>query len=204
MKKVYLISTIVIAVGLLMAMPSVANATLVVHDFSGADVSPNNLNKWTGSWNEGEGSYFVINSGAGELHWTADTLGWGTNLADDGDPDYDLSGYGSLSFDAKLSVTGSEAFKVFFHTSDGDSGTYDITVSSTDWITFTIPFSNFSSFNPTHTRAVNFGNFDTGGTILYDNIKMNPVPEPATMMFFGSLATGLFGIAGLRRRFSKR
>jgi hypothetical protein len=33
--------------------------------------------------------------------------------------------------------------------------------------------------------------------------KVAPVPEPGTMFLLGSLATGLFGFAGLRRRFTK-
>lgn len=31
-----------------------------------------------------------------------------------------------------------------------------------------------------------------------------PIPEPSTMILLGSLATGLFGVVGLRRRFSSR
>ncbi len=39
--------------------------------------------------------------------------------------------------------------------------------------------------------------------IEYEVGEPNPVPEPATMMMLVSLATGLFGFAGIRRRFSR-
>jgi len=34
----------------------------------------------------------------------------------------------------------------------------------------------------------------------YLEIESTPIPEPGTMILLGSLATGLFGVAGLRRR----
>jgi len=45
---------------------------------------------------------------------------------------------------------------------------------------------------------------DAFGSILFQGtLDITPVPEPGTMMLLGSLATGLFGMAGLRRKFSR-
>ena len=57
-----------------------------------------------------------------------------------------------------------------------------------------------------------FGNTGTLLELARDGIPANEsylyngtetIPEPATMMLLGSLATGLFGMAGIRRKFSK-
>jgi len=34
-------------------------------------------------------------------------------------------------------------------------------------------------------------------------VTVEVIPEPASMILLGSLATGLFGFAGLRKRFKK-
>ncbi|HDM37655.1 MAG TPA: PEP-CTERM sorting domain-containing protein, partial [Candidatus Omnitrophica bacterium] len=38
----------------------------------------------------------------------------------------------------------------------------------------------------------------------YLEIESTPIPEPSTLILLGSLATGLFGMAGLRRKSSRR
>ena len=40
-------------------------------------------------------------------------------------------------------------------------------------------------------------------SIEYEVGEPDPIPEPATMMMLGSLVTGLFGFAGIRKRFSR-
>jgi len=47
-----------------------------------------------------------------------------------------------------------------------------------------------------------FGQQGSSYTISKDK-RVAPVPEPGTMFLLGSLASGLFGFAGLRRRFNK-
>lgn len=58
-------------------------------------------------------------------------------------------------------------------------------------------------------RVINYWPDSTCFNKLYDpaqyqDVTLQPIPEPTTMMLLGSLATGLFGVAGLRRRFSRR
>ncbi len=197
MKKVCLISAVVMIIALLTANPSIANASLMIHDFSGPEITPNNLGKWTGiTGTDGLVDFSVVN-GAGRLSWSGATyLAWATNLADPGEPNYEIIYYDSLSFWAKLEVPGNETFKVYI---DTGIDKVDINVISTNWTKYTIPLSSFChGGQPFTAESINFDNFDSDGTVLYDEIELNPVPEPSTLLLFGSGFVSLFGF--IRRR----
>ncbi|GAG17473.1 unnamed protein product, partial [marine sediment metagenome] len=44
-----------------------------------------------------------------------------------------------------------------------------------------------------------FGEYMTG-----TGMQFTTIPEPTTIILLGSLATGLFGMAGIRKRFTRR
>lgn len=201
MKKTYsLISIVIIAIVLLISNPSVANASLMIHDFSGPGITPNNLGKWTGITATDGIVDFSVMSGAGRLSWSgANYLSWATNLADAGEANYEIIAYDNLSFWARLEAPGNEAFKVFL-----DIGTFrvDINVISTAWAKYTIPLSSFcwAGGQPFTAGSINFDGFDSNGTVLYDDIQLNPVPEPCTLLLIGPGLVSLFGFIPLRKQ----
>ncbi len=200
MKKTYsLISIVIIAAVLLIANPSVANASLMIHDFSGPGITPNNLGKWTGiTATDGIVDFSVV-SGAGRLSWLGATyLSWATNLADPGEPNYEIIAYDKLSFWAKLEAPGNETFKVYL---DVGVDRVDINVISTNWTKYTIPLSSFChGGQPFTAGSINFDGFDSDGTILYDDIQLNPIPEPCTLLLIGPGLVSLFGFIPLRKQ----
>jgi hypothetical protein len=202
-EKIYsLVSIIAIAAGLLTATPSVVNAvvnaSLMVHDFSGPGITPNNLGKWTGITSTDGLADFSIVNGAGRLSWSGATyLGWATNLADTGDANYEIITYDSLSFWVKLEAPSSEIFKVYI---DTGINKVDINVISTAWAKYTIPLSSFcGGSQPFTAGSINFDGFDSNGTILYDDIQLNPVPEPSTLLLAGPGLMSLFGFIRKRK-----
>ena len=63
------------------------------------------------------------------------------------------------------------------------------------WATYTF---TVEATGPSST--ISFAGQDTGGYYYVDDVSVNPVPAPASMLLF---APGLVGLAGVRRRFKK-
>jgi hypothetical protein len=93
----------------------------------------------------------------------------------------------------------------------GGSGvTFDLFVDGTSYFNWTLPYNDTLGVAFDQTVIVGVGStvdFVVGpnGFDTYDSTALkaaiSPVPEPATMLLFGS---GLMGLAGLRRKFRKK
>jgi len=85
-----------------------------------------------------------------------------------------------------------------------DESTWGWKTASTHNNDWAVKRSGFAATEDPPTDWMDIGTMETLGVdMAFDLNSNNPVPEPTTMMLLGSLATGLFGFAGLRRRFTR-
>lgn len=106
-----------------------------------------------------------------------------------------------FSFDAPLT-----AFGLNWRNTDTTGDKIEMNISGNNYIFGSAGSSGF--FGVVATGGI-FSNIDigdsagNGGALSYgyiDNFRYEPIPEPTTMLLFGS---GLIGLAGFRRRFKK-
>ena len=102
-----------------------------------------------------------------------------------------------------------------------DYGSYNLTEGNGNFYVYSgylssaITYANtylnsLTSFNPDTFNASGYGFVSDDNPLSLDPIEhqdyiiANPIPEPSTMILLSSLAIGLFGVFGIRKRLSRR
>ena len=212
MKKIF--SSLCLGAVLVAASSQVSATVLFSDDFEGGD-----LLQWTGKDggvhhgaivsdpDVSQTDYamnFTQTNAAGDIFTSAATFDAGNcwlsfdyfgNTSMFNDPNSDTGGYVGIS--GALPGT-----HTWLYATGTVSGASDVLIDDDTWHSYTFAFTTSYDF---HLMLEDFSGSGIGaGDAYFDNISLsntNPVPEPATMLLFG---TGLVGLVGSRLRKKKK
>lgn len=110
--------------------------------------------------------------------------------------DLDQFNLAASAYDDTLALFDLDASGVF-----NNNGTIGASAKGADWFHFSMTFDNTYNYVIPTFELFDFNFIDNDSQVFLDNVSMNPVPEPATIVLLGSGLLGLGGVA-LRRRVS--
>lgn len=98
-------------------------------------------------------------------------------------------------YDGSFALFDMDAFGVF-----NSNGVIEPSAKGQDWLHFRATFnSTFAHVIPTF-ELLDFNFTDSDSKALVDNVSINPIPEPATLLLVGSGLATLIGMAHKRRK----
>jgi hypothetical protein len=83
-----------------------------------------------------------------------------------------------------------------------NNGTVGPSSKGQDWLHFSIAFENNYNYVIPTFELLDFNFIDNDSEVILDNVDINPVPEPATLLLFGSGLAALTGLARKKRKIS--
>lgn len=93
-----------------------------------------------------------------------------------------------------------DAIELFSMDSNGvfdNYGTISSSILGPDWVNYSTYFANEYTYTIITFEFLDFNCIDNDSQVFIDNVSINPVPEPATLMLLGS---GLAGLGVFSRR----